>query len=67
MGNISIKDDYRLCERRPYNIGYCKKHCRAAVKVIVNQDARMSVKEMANCTGISEGSMHLILIKRFGS
>ena len=29
----------------------------AAVKIVVKQDARLSVKDIASCTGISEGSV----------
>ena len=29
----------------------------AAVKIVVEQDARLSVKDIASCTGISEGSV----------
>ena len=29
----------------------------AAVKIVVEQDARLSVRDIASCTGISEGSM----------
>ena len=36
----------------------------AAVKIVVKQDARLSVKDIANCTGISEGSVQTILKKR---
>ena len=36
----------------------------AAVKIVVKQDARLSVKDIASCTGISEGSMQTILKKR---
>ena len=36
----------------------------AAVKIVVKQDARLSVKDIASCTGISESSMHTILKKR---
>ena len=36
----------------------------AAVKIVVEQDARMSVKDIASCTGISEGSVQTILKKR---
>ena len=35
----------------------------AAVKIMVKQDARLSVKDIANCTGISEGSVQTILKK----
>ena len=37
----------------------------AAVKIVVEQDARLSVKDIASCTGISEGSVQTILKKRF--
>ena len=36
----------------------------AAVKIVVEQDARLSVKDIASCTGISEGSVQRILKKR---
>ena len=36
----------------------------AAVKIVVEQDARLSVKDIASCSGISEGSVHTILKKR---
>ena len=35
----------------------------AAVKIVVEQDARLSVKDIASCTGISEGSVQIILKK----
>ena len=35
----------------------------AAVKIVVEQDARLSVKDIASCTGISEGSVETILKK----
>ena len=38
----------------------------AAVKIMVEQDARFSVKDIASCTGISEGSVQTILKKAFG-
>ena len=34
-----------------------------AVKIVVKQDARLSVKDIASCTGISEGSVQTILKK----
>ena len=34
-----------------------------AIKIVVKQDARLSVKDIASCTGISEGSVHAILKK----
>ena len=33
----------------------------AAVKIVVEQDARLSVRDIASCTGISEGSVQTIL------
>ena len=36
----------------------------AAVKIVVEQDARLSVKDIASGTGISEGSVQTILKKR---
>ena len=38
----------------------------AAVKIVVEQDARLSVKDIACCTGISEGSVQTVLKKAFG-
>ena len=35
----------------------------AAVKIVVEQDARLSVKDMASCTSISQGSVQTILKK----
>ena len=35
----------------------------AAVKILVEQDVRLSVKDIASCTGISEGSVQTILKK----
>ena len=35
----------------------------AAVKIVVKQDAQLSVKDIASCTGISEGSTQTILKK----
>ena len=35
----------------------------AAVKIVVKQDARLSVKDITSCTGISEGSVQTILKK----
>ena len=36
----------------------------AAVKIVVEQDARLSVRDIASCTGISEDSVQTILKKR---
>ena len=35
----------------------------AAVKIVVEQDAQLSVNDIASCTGISEGSVQTILKK----
>ena len=35
----------------------------AAVKIVVEQDARLSVRDIASCSGISEGSVQIILKK----
>ena len=35
-----------------------------AVKIVVEQDAQLSVKDIASCTGTSEGSVQTILKKR---
>ena len=37
-----------------------------AVKIVVEQDARLSVKDIASCTGISEGSVQNNSEKAFG-
>ena len=36
----------------------------AAIKIVVEQDTRLSVKDIVSCTGISEGSVQTILKKR---
>ena len=38
----------------------------ATVKIVVEQDAQLFVKDIASCTGISEGSVQTILKKAFG-
>ena len=38
----------------------------AAVKIVVEQDVRLSVKDIASCYGISEGSVQTIRTKAFG-
>ena len=40
------------------------KMIHAAVTIVVEQDARLSVIDIASCTGISEGSVQNILKKR---
>ena len=59
-GKFSVEDDTR--PRRPKTS--VTKANIAAVKIVVEQDARLSVKDIASCTGISEGSVQTILKKR---
>ena len=51
-GKFSVEDDTR--PGRPKTS--VTKANIAAVKIVVEQDARLSVKDIASCTGISEGS-----------
>ena len=37
----------------------------ATVKIVVEQVARLSIKDIASCTGISESSVQTILKKRW--
>ena len=59
-GKFSVEDDTRP--------GRLKKTVTkaniAAVKIVVEPDVRLSVKDIASCTGISEGSVQTILKKR---
>ena len=59
-GKFSVEDDTH--PGRPKKSG--TKANIAAVKIVVEQDARLSVKDIACCTGISEGSVQTILKKR---
>ena len=59
-GKFSFEDDTR--PGRPKTS--VTKANITAVKIVVEQDARLSVKDMASCTGISEGSVQTILKKR---
>ena len=59
-GKFSVEDDTH--HGRP-KISVTKANI-AAVKIVVEQDARLSVKDIASCTGISEGSVKTILKKR---
>ena len=59
-GKFSVEDDTR--PGRPKTS--VTKDNIAAVKIVVKQDARLSVKDIASCTGISEGSVQTILKKR---
>ena len=56
-GKFSVEDDTHP-ERPKTSV---TKANIAAVKIVVEQDARLSVKDIASCTGISEGSMQTIL------
>ena len=59
-GNFSVEDDTR--PGRPKTS--VTKANIAAVKIVVEQDARLSVRDTASCNGISEGSVQTILKKR---
>ena len=59
-GEFSVEDDTR--PGRPTTS--VTKANIAAVKIVVEQDARLTVKDIASCTGISEGSVQTILKKR---
>ena len=58
-GKFSIEDDTR--PGRP-KTSVTKANIEA-VKIVVEQDARLSVKDITSCTGISEGSVQTILKK----
>ena len=59
-GKFSVEDDTR--SGRPK--ASVTKANIAAAKIVVEQDARLSVKDVASCTGISEGSVQTILKTR---
>ena len=59
-GKFSVEDDTR--PGRPKTS--VTKANIAAVKIVVEQDARSSVKDIGSCNGISEGSVQTILKKR---
>ena len=59
-GKFSVEDD--TCPGRPKTS--VTKANIAAVKIVIEQDAGLSVKDIASCTGISEGSVQTILKKR---
>ena len=59
-GKFSVEDDTR--PGRPKTS--VTKANIAAVKFVVEQDALLSVKDIASCTGISDGSVQTILKKR---
>ena len=58
-GKCSVEDDTR--PGRPKTS--VTKANIAAVKIVVEQDARLSVSDIASCTGISGGSVQTILKK----
>ena len=58
-GKFSVEDD--ICPGRPKTS--VTKTNIAAVKLVVEQDAGLSVKDLASCTGISGGSVQTILKK----
>ena len=57
---LSVEDDTRPVRSKT---SFTKANI-AAVKIVVEQDARLSVKDIASCTGISEGSVQTILKTR---
>ena len=59
-GKFSVEDDTR--PGRPKTA--LTKANIAAVKIVVEQDAQLSVRDIASCTGISEGSVQTIHKKR---
>ena len=59
-GEFSVEDDTR--PGRPKTS--VTKANIVAVKIVVEQDVRLSVKDIASCTGISEGCLQTILKKR---
>ena len=59
-GKFSVEDDTR--PGRPKTS--VTKANITALKIVVEQDARLSVKDIASCTGISEGSVQTFLKKR---
>ena len=61
-GKFSVEDDIR--PGRPKTS--VTKVNIVAVKIVVKQGARLSVKDIASCTGMSEGSVQTILKKAFG-
>ena len=59
-GKFSAEDDIRP-GRPKTSVSKAK---IAAVKIVVEQDERLSVKDIVSCTGISEGSVQTILKNR---
>ena len=61
-GKFSVEDDTRPGRLKTS----LTKANIAAVKIVDEQDARLSVKDIVSCTGISEGSVQIILKNAFG-
>ena len=61
LGNFLLKNDDTRPGRHKTSV---TKANIAAVKVVVKQDERLSVKDIDSCTGISEDSVQTILKKR---
>ena len=61
-GKFSVEDDTRPWRSKTS----VTKANIAPVKIVVEQDARLSAKDIASCTGISEDSVQTILKKVFG-
>ena len=59
-GKFSVEDDTRPGKPKTS----VTKANITAVKIVVEQDARLSIKDIASCTGISEGSIQTIVKKR---
>ena len=59
-GKFSVEDDTRPGKPKTS----VTKANISAVKIVVEQDARLSVRYIAGCTGLSEGSVQTILKKR---
>ena len=59
-GKFSVEDDTRPGRTKTS----VTKANIAAEKIVVEQDARLSIKDIASCTGISEGSVQIIPKKR---
>ena len=60
-GKFSVEDDTRPGRSKTS----ITKANIAAVKIVVEQDARLSAKDIASCTCISEGSVQTISLKAF--
>ena len=58
-GKFSVEDD--TCPGRPKTS--VSKTNIAAVKILIEQDVQLSVRDIASCTGISEGCVQTILKK----